>query len=128
MKKILKIVLFIFIGIVLIFAGGIFYLTRGLDTVSELTINEVDLSSLDDGTYTGKYETGRWANEVNVKIKDHEIIKISVIDDVLFSRPELTEKIFNRIIEKQNVKVDTITGATVSCKAYMKSIENALNK
>jgi uncharacterized protein with FMN-binding domain len=76
MKTFLKIVLSIFIIFVLVAAGGIFYITRGLEKGSKLEISSVNLSSLNDGTYNGKYNAGRWSNEVRVTVKDNEITGI----------------------------------------------------
>ena len=128
MKKIFKISVSIFILILLIGIGGIFFISRGLSTGMNLVINDVELSSLSDGIYNGEYDAGRWSNEMNVAIKDHKIIKIEVVKDVSFSKPEVTEAIINRVIEKQNTNVDVVSGATVTSKAYLKAMENALKK
>lgn len=128
MKKIFKITVSIFILLLLIGIGGIFFISRGLSTGMNLVINDVELSSLSDGIYNGEYDVGRWSNEMNVAIKDHKIIKIEVVKDVSFSKPEVTEAIINRVIEKQNTNVDVVSGATVTSKAYLKAMENALKK
>jgi uncharacterized protein with FMN-binding domain len=126
MKKFFKVIFSIFILFVVLASGGMFYLSRGLDNGSKLEINEVKLSTLSDGVYNGKYEAGRWTNEVVVTVKDHKIVKIDLVKDVLFSKPEVTREIFNKVIEKQNTMVDAISSSTVTSKAYLKSIENAL--
>lgn len=126
MKMFLKIVLSVFILFVLVFAGGMFYMTRGLETGTQVEVNEIKLSSLDDGTYNGKYKSGRWTNEVKVTIQDQKIVKIDVVKDVVFRDPEVTQKLINSVIGEQNTNVDVVTGATITSKAYLKSIENAL--
>jgi len=128
MKKIFKIIVSIFILLLLIAIGGVFFISRGLEPGMNLVINDVELSSLSDGMYNGKYEAGRWTNEMNITIKDHKIIKIDVVKDVSFAKPEVTEVIISRVIEKQNTKVDVVSGATVTSKAYLKAMENALKK
>lgn len=128
MKLVLKAVLTLFVAFVLLSAGGMFYLSRGLESGSGLAVNAVELSSLDDGTYKGQYKAGRWSNIVDVTVKDHKIIKIDVVKDVLFKRPEVTKDLFERVISRQNTDVDVVSGATVTSKAYLKSIENALKK
>jgi uncharacterized protein with FMN-binding domain len=112
--------------LVIVFLGGFFFLSLGLNKGKTLVVNDVDLSLLKDGTYTGKYNEGRWSNEVNATVKNHKIIKIEVIKDVLFPRTDVTEELVKRIIESQSIGVDAISGATVTCKAYLKSIEDAL--
>lgn len=128
MKKIFKITVSIFILLLFIGIGGILFISRGLSSGMNLVINDVELSSLNDGIYNGKYDAGRWTNEMNVTIKDHKIIKIDVVKDVSFSKPEVTEAIISTVIENQNIKVDVVSGATVTSKAYLKAMENALKK
>ena len=77
--------------------------------------------------YTGTYEGGRWSNEVAVTISDHQISQIDVVKTVKFEKPEATDALFSRVIQKQDTTVDVISGATVTSKAYLKSIENALS-
>jgi len=126
MKLFLKIVLLVFIVLVLAAGGGAFYLTRGLDSGARLEVAAVNLSHLSDGTYNGEYKAGRWSNELKVTVKDHKIAKIDIVKDVTFPKPEWTKQIFDRVIEKQNTDIDMISGATVTGKAYLKSIEDAL--
>jgi len=126
MKSFWKALLFLVIIIILLAGGGLFYLSRGLDSGSRVPINEVNLSALTDGTYTGTYEGGRWTNTVKVTIKDQRITAIEIVDDLLFSQPEVVDKILARVIDEQKVNVDVISEATVSSKAYLKAIELAL--
>lgn len=128
MKPGFKILLSLVIVFVLVLAGGLFFLTRGLDAGRGLTINSVDPSLLDDGIYSGEYRAGRWSNKVDVTIKDHRITDIKVVKDVAFPIENIKKGILNRVIENQNTNVDVISGATVTCKAYLKSIENALKR
>lgn len=127
MKLFLKIMVSIIVIFVLIVAGGMFYITRGLDSGSRLNIESIKLSSVEDGSYNGRYEGGRWTNEVKVTVKDHKIISIDVMKDVTFAKPELTQQLFNSIIQRQSNNIEVVSGATVTSKAYLKSIENALS-
>lgn len=127
-KSFSKKILTIGIVIVLIFIGGISFLTKGLKTMSKIEINNVEVSSLSDGVYSGEYKGGRWTNTVDVTIKNYKITKIDIVKDVIFKRDDVRKNLFNRVMEKQNVDVDTISGATVTSKAYLKSIENALSR
>ncbi|MFT9493551.1 FMN-binding protein [Anaerosolibacter sp.] len=128
MKLVLKIVVSILVIFVLVAAGGMFFLTRGLDTVGSVELEGVDLSSVEDGIYMGQYDVGRWTNQVNVTIEDHKIIDIEIVEDVLFPRTQLTAGMISKIIEEQNTNIDGISGATVTSKAYLKAIENALKE
>ncbi|WP_026393647.1 FMN-binding protein [Acetobacterium malicum] len=128
MKKVMMIILSILGVLVLVGAGGVFYITNGLEAGENLAINPVDLTKIEDGTYAGVYQAGRWTNEVAVSVADHQISNIDVVKTVTIESPEMTSTIINSVIEKQNTTVDTVTGATVSSKAYLKSIENALSQ
>lgn len=128
MKVFLRIIVVVVAVIVLVAAGGIFYITRGLNTGAKVEISNVDLTTVGDGVHDGKYSSGRWDNELNVTVKDHKITKIDVVKDVKFPNPKDAQQLFDKVIEKQKIDVDTVSGATVTSKAYQKSIENALSK
>lgn len=126
MKTVFKIAGIIFIVFLLIGGGFVFYLSRGLEEVSNMSIEDVNISALEDGVYNGKYDGGRWTNEVEVTINDSKITNINLVKDVVFSKPEVKQEMLNKVIEEQSIDVDAISGSTVTCKAYLKSIENAL--
>ncbi|MDO9492326.1 FMN-binding protein [Acetobacterium sp.] len=128
MKKAMIIILSILGVLVLVGAGGVFYITNGLEAGENLAINPVDLTKIEDGTYAGVYKAGRWTNEVAVNVADHQISNIDVVKTVTIESPEMTSTIINSVIKKQNTTVDTVSGATVSSKAYLKAIENALSQ
>lgn len=128
MKLFIKIAVSIIAIFILIAAGGALYITRGLDSGSKLEINEVNLTKVSDGSYIGSYKAGRWTNELSVNVKDHKITGIKLLKDVVFTKPGQADPIFTNVIEKQSTKVDVISGASVTSKAYLKSIENALSK
>lgn len=128
MKRILKVLLVIVIVIAVVIGGGIFFITRGLDSGARLAINPVDISGLADGNYSGIYNSGRFSNELKVAVKDQKIVSIDVVKDVSFPDAELTDKLFKEVITKQNTDVDVVSSGTVTSKAYLKSIENALSK
>lgn len=112
--------------LLVIIVSGLFIMTRGIKEGKEVEINSVDISKLEDGTYVGKYSKDRWTSEVEVSVRDKKIENIKVLSEPL--TPDVSSELSEKIIEKQNVNVDVISGATVSSKAYLKSVENALNK
>lgn len=127
MKKIIKRVLsftvLILIGAVLI---GFLYFSTGLDLERQPEILGVDPSKHSDGTYTGHYKGGRWTNDIAVTIFDGIIVGIEVVEDVTFPNEETSDILFRRVLVQQTTAVDTVSGATVTSKAYLKAIENAL--
>ena len=125
MKKIFKILISIIILIAVIVAGGIFYLNNRLEAGSKIEMNGLVMSNINDGIYNGNYKSGRWSNELKVTVKNNKITDIKIIDDVDFVQEGIADELFKRVIEVQNTKVDSVSGATVTSKAYLKSIENA---
>lgn len=128
MKKAMIVILSILGVLVVVGAGGVFYITNGLEAGENLAINPVDLTAIEDGTYAGVYQAGRWSNEVAVSVADHQIANIAVVKAVTIDDPEMTSTIINNVIKNQSTTVDTVSGATVTSKAYLKSIENALTQ
>ena len=128
LKKLFKIILLVLFIVVLISAGAFFYMSRGLDKGKNLSIENVDLFEIKDGSYRGEFKSGRFSNIIEVKVEDHKITEINLVDDIMVAQDDVTHKLFNRIIDNQNINVDVISGATVSCNSYLKAIENALKQ
>ncbi|HEY8889014.1 MAG TPA: FMN-binding protein [Clostridium sp.] len=128
MRRFIKIIIGVIFLLVLIIGGSGFYITRGLDSGKNMIIKPIDVSQLENGVYKGIYNGGRWSNEVNVTIKDKKVTSIAIVKSVVFEKPEVSTELINEVIKKQNTNVDFIGGATVTSKAYLKSIENALSK
>ena len=128
MKKFIEIILGIICLLILIIGVTGFYMTRGLNHGKNMIINYIDASQLKDGIYKGKYTGGRWSNEINITLKDKKITRIFIVKDVVFEKSEVSGELIDKVIKKQNTNVDVISGATVTSKAYLKSIENTLSK
>lgn len=126
MKKFFKILITIIIIIGIIIAGAVFYMGKGLEEGKNLVINGINVSDVKDGVYNGQYQAGRWSNEVKVTVKDKKITDIKIVNDVKFVDAKVRDNLFKKVIQKQDTKVDIVSGATVTTKAYLKSIENAL--
>ncbi|MBP2651721.1 MAG: hypothetical protein H6Q74_2546 [Firmicutes bacterium] len=125
MKRFFKVTLAILSVIILIAAGGVFYLTRGLKEGSTVVISGIDVSAFPDGTYTGKYDNRRWSNELSLTVKNGKITNIAIVKDVEYSNKGMSDTLFQRVLTKQNTTVDVVSEATVTSKAYLKAIENA---
>jgi uncharacterized protein with FMN-binding domain len=126
MKNIFKIVAWVFLGVMIIGFGFMMFLNKDLESTTNLEVNPVDLSMFADGEYEGHYDHGRFSNTVVVTIKDQKIVDIKFTETVEFDWPEVRIALINAIIEKQNIDIDTISEATATSKAYLKSIEKAL--
>ncbi|PKM66494.1 MAG: hypothetical protein CVU95_10960 [Firmicutes bacterium HGW-Firmicutes-2] len=123
MKKIIKWA-FILIGAVALVS--IIWATKDLSDIKAVELEVVKLEFLDDGSYHGKYENGRFSNELIVEIKDRKITDIQVIKPVLSSNEQFISDLRNLILLEQSIDVDAVSGATYTTKAYLKSIEKAL--
>jgi uncharacterized protein with FMN-binding domain len=127
-KKFLKIMLIIILALFTVTAAFGFYLTQGLESGAKLKLSGVAPSSIKDGVYEGTYNSGRWSNQVAVTIKSGKITDIKCLKDVTFNNEKTSAKLFSDVVKAQNSTVDTVSGATVTSKAYLKAIENALAK
>ena len=128
MKKYKKIILGVIATFILLIAALFIYMTNGLESGKVMVVNHVDVAKLADGTYSGKYDGGRWSNEVSVKVSNGKIIEISIIKSVAIEDAKITKELINSVIKNQDTAIDVVSGATVTSKAYLKSIENALSK
>ena len=107
--------------IIVMLAGGLFAVTRGLSEMQKLVINDVNPVELSDGVYSGEFSRYRWSNTVKVTIDGGRITDIQPD-----SGETLQQELSERIIAGQSLLVDINTGATVSSKAFLKAVEEAL--
>ncbi|MCG8541170.1 MAG: FMN-binding protein [Clostridia bacterium] len=126
MKKVFKIALISVAVIIFISVVVTVWMAMGLNDIQAMVINEVDINGMQDGTYAGNFDGRRWSNELEVEIEGQKITSIKIVNDIKFPMEGIAEKVFNQVIEEQSTAVDVISGATVTSKAYLKSIENAL--
>jgi uncharacterized protein with FMN-binding domain len=96
-----------------------------MGAVRRLTIEPVDLSRVADGTYPGAFKAGRFSFSVKVTVKDHRIEAVRSTGRAQ-AQDAFARKIFERIVAQQSVKVDTVSGASLTTKAVSKAVENAL--
>ena len=128
MKKNKK-VLFIILAVIMV-VGGAFAakyfsdLSSYRQAVEEISIGDVDLSTIPDGTYSGSHEAVWVGATVEVTVRDHRITEIKL--DHRHGQGEAAEVIPDKVIEAQSLQVDTVSGATSSSKVILKAIEKAL--
>ena len=127
MKKIKKIVIIVVIGFAVVLTAGITYLNIGMNEGKKVIVGSIDVSQITDGNYVGSYKNSRWSNQVKVTVINHRITAIIVEKTVLVEQADVTEKLISDVLTAQNTDVEIISGATVTSKAYLKSIENALS-
>lgn len=96
-----------------------------LDHLKELPLEELNLDSVEDGTYEGAYTVLPVIVEVEVTVKDHTITDITILKHVN-GQGKPAEAIIEDVIEAQSVKVDMISGSTYSSQVILRAIEKAL--
>ncbi len=126
MKNLLKVLAWMLLGVLVIGFSMVFYLSKDLNSTTKLTLEPIDLSVLADGVYQGTFEHGRFSNQVKVTVQNQKIVAIEFTKMVDFDWPEVREALIREVLAKQNVDIDTISEATATSKAYLKSIEDAL--
>ncbi len=122
----LKVIMWIIAGVVILFVGASLLDAPGRKAGERLQVGRVDFSNLKDGAYEGQHKGGRWSNKVRVTVASGRVTGIDIVRDVWFRRPELTEQVINDVIESQSLQVDIVSGATVTTRAYLNAMENAL--
>lgn len=71
----------------------------------------------------------KWrANKVQITVSSGKVTDIKILEHKENQKPEFTGELYGRVIKAQSLQVDTISGATITSRAYLKSVENALNK
>ncbi|MEK5025698.1 FMN-binding protein [Paenibacillus sp. FSL M7-1046] len=112
-------------------AGGALLFTAGeRREAKNLPIRALDFKQIKNGTYVGEYEGGmyKWrANKVQVTVTSSKVTEIKVLEQAEKKPAEFTDELFGRVIREQSLQVDTISGATLTSKAFLKAIENALD-
>jgi uncharacterized protein with FMN-binding domain len=102
------------------------------EEAANVPIAAVDFSGLQDGTYTGEYAGGmyKWReNKVQVTVSSGKVTDIKVLEDANKKEtvPE-RDATYAKVLEAQSLQVDVVSGATLTCKAYLKGIEDAVLK
>lgn len=129
----------IVVGVVAVLLGGFYFTAPGRREVSDLVINSIDFGNLRDGTFTGEYIGERdhlRDTTVEVTVKNGEITGIRIIKGAVdkSGKPsELThgksvEDLYKSVLKSKSLKVDIISGATLTSKTHLKALENALKK
>lgn len=128
------------VGVIALGLGAAVVLTApGRSELQNMVITDVDFKKLRDGVYTGAYcgvkESLRNA-AVEVTVASGAVTKIKVTEGSLANEKQTSEvrnglsinDLFNRVIKSQSLKVDVISGATLTSNAHLKAVENALEQ
>lgn len=125
----------VLVGLVGLGAAGVIgwgKLAKEHEEAKNLPIARLDFARLKDGTYHGAYDGGmlKWrVNEADVTVSGGKVtdIQLAATKDPAAKNMQAKE-LYDRVIKAQSLQVDTITSATLTSKAYLKAVENALQK
>ena len=112
-------------------AIGWSFLAREHREARSLPLDAVNFDKLkNDGVYHGLYEGGMYGwryNECDVTVANGRVTAIGLAGskDPGGGNTDY-ELLYDRVIEAQSLQVDTISGATLTSKAYLQCVENAL--
>lgn len=120
MKKVLP---YVFTVAITLFIG--FVIVAFVLRPQKLEISTVDLDTASDGEYVGVCQNKILFAVVKVKIQDHKITDVEVIEHKE-SYMEQARQIAERVCDEQSLNVDAISGATLTSDTVKKAIENAL--
>ena len=124
MKKAFKVIGIIVVIFVVLASIMLFTMTKDLSKMAKTTINPIEITQIKDGTYEGYYQFGRWEAKVQVTVKDGVITQVKSLLEEAF--PNVSDELNEKIVKEQKNDVDAVSGATVTSKAYLKAVENAL--
>jgi uncharacterized protein with FMN-binding domain len=102
---------------------------------SAASITAANNGGLQDGTYTGSSENAYYGRvQIQVTIASHRISAIKVLD---YPKDRRTSRYINsqalpllqqEVISASSANVDTISGATLTSQAYLRSLDRALSQ
>lgn len=104
-------------------AGGILHNVLG---IRNMNIADIDISSVPDGTYRSSQDYLGFKCNAEVTVRRGAVTGIMLTEDRSDEWVEKAKGVGQRVIDKQSLKVDAVTGATITSKAMLKAIENAL--
>lgn len=83
-----------------------------------------------DGVYEGSAQGMNGAVAVKVSVEKGKISAVDIVshEETKGVSDVAMERVPNSIIDKQKTEVDTVSGATISSKAIMAAVENALEQ
>lgn len=109
---------------------GACFLLAGCDPVRDignLTIETIDFTTVKDGTYTARQNNFPVTAKIEAVVKDGVVLSVKILRH--FHGPDHgAEQISARIVERQSLSVDAVSGATLSSKVILKAVETALKK
>jgi len=112
------------IALVMVFLGMVF--SCAMDPVPVAVMP--DISTKADGVYDGSYDGGLVKATVAVTLSAGRIDAIKIVSHDCSPVGKKGEAVVDRVVEKQTLAVDVVSGATGSSMVLLKAIEIAISK
>jgi len=126
------IIAFFFLVIIILSGGyGWSKIKKEHNEIMSMPFSQINFDELGEGSFEGYFEGGmyKWReNSIKVTIVSGKITDVQVLQNKENRPSEFTNDLFERVINKKSLEVDTISGATLTSKAYLKGLEDALKK
>jgi uncharacterized protein with FMN-binding domain len=110
-------------GIIILYVN----MEKSTSTYKDFNFGNIDLTSIEDGTYIGSEDGGIVKASVEVTVKNHAITQVTILShDCGLGKP--AEVIVEDFVESNSLQVDSISGATYSSDVIRMAAYNSLSK
>ena len=124
-KKIALVLLPLIVVLALVLAGAIKIIESNMEALKTLPLEQIDIASIENGTYTGSFSSFPVAAEVRVTVEGQAIREIELVKHN-HGQGEAAEVLPKHVLDAQSLDVDVISQATYSSIVILKAIEDAL--
>ena len=129
MKKIFRVFIVLILFILILVVSCTAMMNKEMEKAKNelMRVEDPDLSKMEDGIYREKVETMLVKAEVEVSVKNHKIISISIIKHEN-GKGKPAEAIVDAIVKDNSTDVELIAGATMSSLVIRAAVIDAVNK
>ena len=129
MKKIFRVFIVLILFILILVVSCTAMMNKEMEKAKNelMLVEDPDLSKVEDGIYRGKVETMLVKAEVEVSVKNHKIISLSIIKHEN-GKGKPAEAIVDAIVKDNSTDVELIAGATMSSLVIRAAVIDAVNK
>ena len=129
MKKIFRVFIVLIFFVLILVVSCTAMMNKEMEKAKNelMLVEDPDLSKVEDGIYRGKVETMLVKAEVEVSVKNHKIISISIIKHEN-GKGKPAEAIVDAIVKDNSTNVELIAGATMSSLVIRAAVIDAVNK
>ena len=129
MKKIFRVFIVLILFILILVVSCTAMMNKEMEKAKNelMLVEDPDLSKVEDGIYREKVETMLVKAEVEVSVKNHKIISISIIKHEN-GKGKPAEAIVDAIVKDNSTDVELIAGATMSSLVIRATVIDAVNK